>query len=211
MVHPIHCHVQARSLNTARTLLELAAVQLGLLPEDAKHLRLKLGNDEVKSRTRTLAELGFRNHTEFRVKGPVTVIRKARTIDVEGVMKLDRRSSLELIRALCTYCPERIHETAPTSWTLLHYAAFRNTPETVQLLLEAKADPYVQDKAGRTAVDLARCDDHQHLATSLSRVWSKHSVVGMLTDAMGELAGQDKEARSSSMDILINAKSAKPK
>ena len=43
-----------------------------------------------------------------------------------------------------------------TGWTPLHQAVHADSSVVVRTLLDAHADPWLQDKAGRSAVDLAR-------------------------------------------------------
>jgi hypothetical protein len=52
-------------------------------------------------------------------------------------------------------------------WTGLHYAAHRNYLPIVHKLMMVGADPFIEEATGKTPLDLAKQQSHQHIADYL--------------------------------------------
>lgn len=87
-------------------------------------------------------------------------------LDEEGctpLMNLCIQGDLTLIR-------ESIHDLNyqdEDGWTALMYAAYHNQPETVSLLLQSKANPYLKTNNGKNARWLSYTEGHIHVVRIL--------------------------------------------
>jgi len=133
------CTVEADERETVLEVLEKAALKLGLSEADAPSLQLQFKKQEL-AHGLEVQESGLRDGANGCVLG-VDAVRTSKVCIFLAAHKagLLRKYDAADIRLVCQHAPRRLNEKDKDDWTLLHKAAYINSPEIAELLLGAGA------------------------------------------------------------------------
>ncbi|GMI87085.1 hypothetical protein HRI_002377800 [Hibiscus trionum] len=120
------------------------------------------------------------------------------------------------------YCQEEVNRQDEDGNTALHIAASNNQPQMLKLLLECKANQYITNQAGLTALDVAYQSNNRESSTILRRCFIsgvsnfkyklKKQIVKYVTKAsslifhdMDNISGDDRNALLVILGLLLTA------